>query len=129
MGFYLLFLVILILQMLLVVRQSKHITQEYLAVKRQVKGYAQVGMGTFRSLRSFKKGRIIILAAAGDRVVDFRELSGRTVFTKFKQSEAAIGLTIKELLAQSTAEQQKAINLALSNFSSQEQKQEGIEWT
>lgn len=128
MGFYLLFLVILILQMLLVVRQSKHITQEYLAVKRQVNGQAQVGMGTFRSLRSFKKGRIIILAAADDQVVDFRELSGRTVFSKFKQSKALIGLTIEELLNQSTAEQQKAINLALSNFSSQEQKQEGIKW-
>lgn len=129
MGFYLLFLVILILQMLLVVRQSKHITQEYLAVKRQVKGAAHVGMGTFRSLRSLKKGHIIILAAADDRVVDFRELSGRTVFSKFRQSEASIGLTIEELLAQSTAEQQKAITLALSNFSSQEQKQEGIKWT
>lgn len=128
MGFYLLFLVILILQMLLVVRQSKHITQEYLAVKRQVNGQARVGMGTFRSLRSLKKGRIIILAAADDQVVDFRELSGRTVFSKFKQSKALIGLTIEELLNQSTAEQQKAINLALSNFSSQEQKQEGIKW-
>lgn len=126
MGFYLLFLVILILQMLLVIRQSKHITQEYLAVKRQVNGLAQVGMGTFRSLRSFKKGRIIILAAADDQVVDFRELSGRTVFSKFKRSESSIGLTIEELLTQSTTEQQKVINLALSNLSSQEQKQEGI---
>lgn len=126
MGFNLLFLVILILQMLLVIRQSKHITQEYLAVKRQVNVLAQVGMGTFRSLRSFKKGRIIILAAADDQVVDFRELSGRTVFSKFKRSESSIGLTIEELLTQSTAEQQKAINLALSNLSSQEQKQEGI---
>ncbi|MEO1768462.1 transcriptional regulator GutM [Candidatus Enterococcus ferrettii] len=128
MGFYLLFLVILILQMLLVIKQSRHIAQEYLAVKKQLSGNAQVGMGTFRSLRSLKKGRIIILAMENDKVIDFRELSGRTVFSKFRQVEAFINLSMDELLSESTAEQKKAITIAITNFSKQEQ-QEGIKWT
>ena len=129
MGFHLLFLVILIMQMLLVSKQSRHITQEYLTVKRQVGGYAHVGMGTFRSLRSFKKGRIIILAVINDQVIDFREPSGRTVFSKFKRIDAFIDLSTDGLLENCTPEQKKAVTIAINNFSSQEQQQEGIKWT
>ncbi|GCF95701.1 hypothetical protein NRIC_35920 [Enterococcus florum] len=78
-----------------------------------------VTIGKAKSGYSFKKGAIIIVALSEqNRVLDFHELVGRTVFSRTKQVSQLVGCSIQEVheyLSNAKDFRKKAFEDALKN--------------
>jgi DNA-binding transcriptional regulator of glucitol operon len=78
--------------------QFQDLKKVIVSLKReQQEGYVMT-IGRFKASYSLKKGVVCVLLISDcDRIVDFREMRGRTVFSKLKRKEELIGLTAKEV--------------------------------
>lgn len=111
-----------LLQIVLTIRQSNHYQRQLRELRQQLSGFLGVGVHK----RKFGSGAVVILVTDDNGVVTrCKEMTGVTVFARFREVSERIGKSLDECrIAEPRTPKQFALNMAIDKIQEERLKKE-----